>query len=63
MAQLIGFDQIAAEIAQGVSDKRFAAGEAAGESYAEHKCFSAACTVFDMSMAMVSGPTPPGTGV
>jgi hypothetical protein len=48
-------------------DEAFAAGEAAGESGDQHDATrvrrSAASMVLRMSMAMVSGPTPPGTGV
>src|SRR5262249_32125285 len=63
VTQLVRFDQVTSEITQGVPDEALAAGQAAREPYAEHKRCSAARTVLDMSMAMVSGPTPPGTGV
>ena len=83
VAQFVGFDEMAAQIAQGVADEGLAAGEAACESYLEHfsgpaerrlqaglpaPLFSIGglrptATVLDISMAMVKGPTPPGTGV
>ncbi len=66
------------ELAKNVSDRAFAASEATGQAYAKQDdpCCSgdaevsaaprrrrAALMVFAISMAMVSGPTPPGTGV
>src|SRR5450432_1202069 len=63
VTQLVRLNQVATQIAQGVSGERFAARETPRESYAEHRCRSAALTVLAMSMAMVNGPTPPGTGV
>src|ERR1051325_10097122 len=45
--------------------RRLAAGEAAGEADRQDqpRLRSAAVTVFFISMAIVIGPTPPGTGV
>src|SRR5947209_2620523 len=51
------------------SDNALAASQPAGEPDGQRHCTArlrrmrAAFTVFDISMAMVSGPTPPGTGV
>ncbi len=70
VAEIIGLDEMAAELFEGAADEGFAAGQAAGEAYEEHGAAGAARrrdsaerTVLDMSMAMVRGPTPPGTGV
>src|SRR5581483_161545 len=63
VAELIGFNQHAPEIGKGMSDEGFAARQSSGESYAEHRRCSAARTVLAISIAIVSGPTPPGTGV
>src|SRR6185437_13148101 len=65
MAELVGMDHQAAPAGERFRDEAFAAGEAPGESDFQHLPHrrSAASTVFAMSMAMVSGPTPPGTGV
>ncbi len=63
VAEPVSLDQQAAHRFQRPPHERLPAGETAGESYAEHWCFSASATVLAISMAMVSGPTPPGTGV
>src|SRR5581483_4848866 len=57
MSQVIGADQMAAEIREPLAHERLAAGQAAGQADTEHKRRSAASTVLDMSMAIVSGPT------
>ena len=64
--KLIGLDQVAAEVRQRLSHEALAGGQSARQPYAKHAFLSsrsAASMVFTMSMAMVSGPTPPGTGV
>ena len=62
---LIGVDGDAAQRSQHPDDGRLPAGNAASESdledHARLRC--AAVTVFCISMAIVIGPTPPGTGV
>src|SRR5215469_5464954 len=63
MTELVGFNEMTAEIGQCMSHETLAAGQTSGEPYPEHTCCSAACTVLLISIAMVSGPTPPGTGV
>src|SRR5580704_4355836 len=58
MAQFIGFDKMATQLGQRLADEALAAREAAGQPYSEHgpfKCCSAMSTVFDISIAMVSG--------
>src|SRR5579872_1725995 len=61
--QLIGFDQVASESSERVPHETFAARQPPCQPYSQHKCCSAAVTVFAISIAIVSGPTPPGTGV
>ena len=65
VAELVGLDQVTSAGGQSFTDEAFSAGKSTGESYLQHclaRC-SAEATVFAMSMAMVRGPTPPGTGV
>ena len=45
-----------------LADEGLATGQSAGQTHLQHLA-SAAATVLAISMAMVSGPTPPGTGV
>lgn len=61
--QFVGVNDPASEFRQDSRDECLTAGQSAGEPYAEHACCSASPTVFDISMAIVSGPTPPGTGL
>ena len=65
LAEQIGLDEQAAVTGQGLADKRLAGRQSAGQPHFLHRpaCRSAAATVLAMSMAMVRGPTPPGTGV
>src|SRR5579863_4518453 len=63
VAQFIRADQITAQVRQRAAHEALAAGEPARQSYAEHVCRSASATVLAISMAIVRGPTPPGTGV
>jgi hypothetical protein len=67
VAEVVRMNEVGSQALQRFSDEGFAAREAAGESYAEGarhaRRLSAAAMVFIMSIAMVSGPTPPGTGV
>src|ERR1019366_6217909 len=65
MADFIRLDQQATVTGQRLADKRFSAGDAARQPNLQHtpKRRSAEATVLTMSMAMVRGPTPPGTGV
>lgn len=67
-ADFVGGEDVRAVRGEQARDGGFAAAEIAGEANAEHAGYlprrrRAALTVFDMSMAMVSAPTPPGTGV
>lgn len=72
----VGVDRDAAEAGQHAHDGRLPAGDAAGEANAQHRASArdgigghhprlrfAASTVFFISIAIVIGPTPPGTGV
>src|SRR5580698_6594000 len=61
--QFVGLNQQATQIGQRTAHKALAASQSAGETYPEHACCSASSTVLLMSMAMVRGPTPPGTGL
>ena len=65
MPQLIRVDQQASVTGQGLADKRFSTGDAARQPNLQHTPGrrSAEATVLTISIAMVSGPTPPGTGV
>src|SRR5262249_28328881 len=65
MAELIGRKNSTAQFREGVGDVGFPGREAAGEADFQHvpRRRRAALTVLTMSMAMVRGPTPPGTGV
>src|SRR5277367_3280450 len=65
---LIGVDDRNPEVREHAAHRRLAAAQSAGKSNAQHQAgkprrILAARTVLDISMAMVSGPTPPGTGV
>jgi hypothetical protein len=53
---------VGAKTAQFGGDKALAARHAARQPRNQHRR-SAASIVFRISIAMVSGPTPPGTGV
>ncbi len=60
----VGFDQPAAKIFERCSYKTLTAGQAARQSDCQHDCRrSAESIVFTISVAIVIGPTPPGTGV
>ena len=67
VAEVVRLDEVSTETREHIPHERFAAGEADGKSYSEgawhSRRLSAAAMVFIMSIAMVSGPTPPGTGV
>ena len=66
VAEIIRFDQQTTHFGQPASDEALPARETASESDTQHIqrwCASANPTVFDISMPMVNGPTPPGTGV
>ena len=67
MAQFVGLDEMAAELGQRFAHEALAAREPAGESDFQHERSEPRVprprTVLTISMAMVSGPTPPGTGV
>ena len=64
MPQLVGLDQVATQIGERVSDESFSRlREPPVRPTEEHSRCVAACTVLAISMAMVKGPTPPGTGV
>src|SRR5205807_5131634 len=65
----IGVHHVRTFGSQHLSHGGFAAGQPTRQSYDQAHCSAnprrirAAFTVFDISMAMVRGPTPPGTGV
>jgi|SRR5690242_13828804 len=69
VSDLVSIENISSSCSKHLSDAGFAAGQPPGETNsqahgsANPRRMQAALTVFDMSMAMVSGPTPPGTGV
>src|ERR1019366_7297149 len=65
MADFIRLNQQATAGGQRLANKRLSAGETARQPNFQHtpKRRSAEATVLTMSMAMVRGPTPPGTGV
>ena len=67
MAELIGLNQVTAQVRQRLTDKTFPGSEPTGQAHFQHSgsysLLSADSTVFTMSIAIVSGPTPPGTGV
>src|SRR5581483_5519154 len=65
MSKTIRLNQMAPQILQSLADEALAARESSGEPYAEHNPSrrSADCTALTMSIAIVRGPTPPGTGV
>src|SRR5215471_21592545 len=67
VGNFVGVDDTGAEIRKHFCHYRFSAGQSAGESYPQHlqnpRLRRHAFTVFTISMAMVNGPTPPGTGV
>ena len=64
MPQLVGFNDVGAQFPQRVRDKALATGHPAGEPGNQQPVRrSAASIVFRISIAIVSGPTPPGTGV
>src|SRR5207248_1504216 len=62
---VVGVDRHRAEGRERPRHRRLAAGEAAGEPDRQYhpRLRFAAATVFFISMAIVIGPTPPGTGV
>ena len=64
-ADFVGLDQAATPTGQRFAHECLTGGDAAGKPHFQHRPRrrSADATVFDISMAMVSGPTPPGTGV
>src|SRR5262249_51940451 len=64
--QLVGLDHVRTKLAQPRSHGAFAAAKPSGQPHAQHhspRLILAALTVFAMSIAIVRGPTPPGTGV
>src|SRR5690242_15069128 len=70
VAELIGLDQVTPQCRQSLADKSLAAGQTSGQTNFQHTAASrtpmrrsADPMVLTMSIAMVSGPTPPGTGV
>ena len=78
VAQRIDFQNLAIEIAQHAGHGGFSGCDSAGQADAQHqrsllhaaatgarepRRMRAAFTVLLMSIAIVSGPTPPGTGV
>src|ERR1039458_9938822 len=65
VSQLIRLDQEATVPRQRLAHEGLAASQPSREAHFQHGPGrrSAAATVFAISMAMVSGPTPPGTGV
>ena len=64
-ANFVGLDQAATPTGQRLADECLTRRDAAGKPHFQHRPRrrSDDATVFDISMAMVSGPTPPGTGV
>src|SRR5262249_25410294 len=65
---LVGVNHFSAQVREYSGDRGFAAGHAAGQAHAQHRYLRPrrmvqAFTVLAMSMAIVNGPTPPGTGV
>src|SRR5215472_7568165 len=64
-ADFVGLNHEATPAGQRFTHECLTGGDAAGQTYFQHRPRrrSAEATVFDISMAMVSGPTPPGTGV
>ncbi len=69
VADLIGLDEETSQSHELLRHKTLAAGQASGQPDFQHEAppawrlRSAEATVFAINMAMVSGPTPPGTGV
>src|ERR1035437_2912459 len=65
MSEFIRVDQQTSIAGQRLADKLFSADDAARQPDFQHtpERRSAEATVLTISMAMVSGPTPPGTGV
>lgn len=69
VSQPVCVDHVASEALQLGCNERFPGRVAARKAYLHHpgdlpfKCVSASRTVLAISMAIVSGPTPPGTGV
>src|SRR5579885_3489837 len=65
MPEFVGPNQVTPEGCQSVADEALTAGQASRESDLQHtpRRRSADSTVLAISIAMVSGPTPPGTGV
>ena len=71
-AQFIGLDNLGAQRAQSFRNSAFAAAQSAGKANSQHRfapppllsrLIFVARTVLAISMATVSRPTPPGTGV
>src|ERR1035437_5195734 len=64
MSEFIRVDQQTSVAGQRLADKRFSAGDAASQPDFQHtpKRRSAEATVLTITMAIVSGPRPPGTG-
>src|SRR5207244_13446892 len=62
---VVGVDRERAEGRERPRHRRLPAGQAAGEANSQDhaRLRRAAATVFFISMAIVIGPTPPGTGV
>src|SRR6185312_8762455 len=67
MRDLVGVHQVSAARGEHLCYYCFSAGESScnadTQAHAKPRRILAAFTVFDINMAMVSGPTPPGTGV
>jgi len=65
MTQFISLQQMAAQANQLCPYSGLAGRHSPRQSDLQHYLCrpSAACTVFDINMAIVRGPTPPGTGV
>src|SRR6059036_2303131 len=66
MGNPVGIDQMASQLNEHHAHRAFAGGDAAREPDSQHQTarrMRAALSVFFMRVAMVIGPTPPGTGV
>ena len=62
----VGIDEVASKLDEHYAHRALARGDAAREPDPEHQMarrMRAALSVFFMSIAIVIGPTPPGTGV